>query len=152
MMREREVNTMGYTVGIIKEIAEQLKELPVMEESSREISKQEAINLLADEIKELQTRKNYTFDQIAEVLSKRGLQITGKTLKTYLSRSRNAGRKPKSTRPKTMKTTKTETKQDSNSQEQVVQQVDTKPGQVENRVDIHKRASSFELNPDTDEL
>ena len=143
---------MGYKVGIIKEIAEQLKELPAMEESSREISKQEAINLLAGEIKELQTGKNYTFDQIAEILSNRGLQITGKTLKTYLSRFRSAERKPKSTRQKTNKTTAAETNKDSKSSEPARQQLHSESPNVENRTDTQQRASSFQLKQDTDEL
>ncbi|MBF8164261.1 hypothetical protein IVE04_24155 [Pseudomonas mendocina] len=90
---------MSITLESIEKLQESLRELPEVEDKSRELNKQEAVALLVDEV-ELLKKKGYSLEKIAELLTEGGLEIKPPTLKSYLSKAR-AGRKPKrSVKPK----------------------------------------------------
>jgi hypothetical protein len=72
---------MKYTQEKLEKIADKLREMPEVK-SKREHSKQESVKILYKEIADMQKR-GYTLEQIAEVLSGEGLQITTPTLKSY---------------------------------------------------------------------
>jgi len=78
---------MGYTKEMLEAIAVKLRNMPPIEEKTKEYSKQEAVKILAKEIAALKTR-GYTIDQIAETLRGEGLDISTPTLKNYLQRAR----------------------------------------------------------------
>jgi len=78
---------MGYTKEMIEAIATKLRDMPPMQEKTKEYNKQEAVRILAKEIAALKTR-GYTIDQIAETLKGEGLDISTPTLKNYLQRAR----------------------------------------------------------------
>lgn len=90
---------MSITLESIEKLQESLRELPEVEDKSRELNKQEAVALLVDEV-ELLKKKGYSLEKIAELLTEGGLEIKPPTLKSYLSKAR-ASRKPKrSVKPK----------------------------------------------------
>ena len=83
---------MALTLEAVGEIAATLKALPPIENKQRQVSKQEAIRLLAKEILASQKR-GYSLEQIAEVLQSKGLALSAPTLKNYLQRSRASKQK-----------------------------------------------------------
>jgi len=95
---------MGYTREMIEAIATKLRDMPPMQEKTKEYNKQQAVRILAKEIAALRTR-GYTIDQIAETLKGEGLDISTPTLKNYLQRARqetakrNRGKTRKDTPP-----------------------------------------------------
>ena len=78
---------MPLTVETIEKIAAELKSLPPIENKQREVSKQEAVRLLAKEIGALQQR-GYTLEQVATRLQSKGLDVNTATLKNYLRRAK----------------------------------------------------------------
>jgi len=78
---------MGYTKEMIEAIAIKLRNMPPIEEKTKEYSKQDAVKILAREITALKAR-GYTIDQIAETLRGEGLDISTPTLKNYLQRAK----------------------------------------------------------------
>lgn len=91
---------MALTLEAVGEIAATLKALPAIENKQRQVSKQEAIRLLAKEILASQKR-GYSLEQIAEVLQSKGLALSAPTLKNYLQRSRPTKQKDTPRRPAT---------------------------------------------------
>lgn len=89
---------MALTLEAVGEIAATLKALPPIENQQRQVSKQEAIRLLAKEILASQKR-GYSLEQIAEVLQSKGLALSAPTLKNYLPRSRSTKQKDTPRRP-----------------------------------------------------
>lgn len=90
---------MSITLESIEKLQESLRELPEVEDKSRELNKQEAVALLVDEVEQLK-KKGYSLEKIAVLLTEGGLEIKPPTLKSYLSKAR-AGRKAKrSVKPK----------------------------------------------------
>lgn len=83
---------MTYPLAQIEALKVQLKELPEPDVGSRSVSKQQAIRLLARDIARLQ-RKGYTLEQVAAVLSERGVDINAATLKSYLRRTKRRPRR-----------------------------------------------------------
>jgi hypothetical protein len=81
---------MGHTRSQADRLADLLRELPAAK-SKRQFSKQEMVSYLSAEIIGLQER-GYTSEAIAAALRAGGLEITGPTLKTYLSRTKRNGR------------------------------------------------------------
>src|SRR6185312_14195525 len=75
-------------------MAAELRALPPVDVSKRRRNKQGAIRYLADEIAALQER-GYMMEEITERLKKLGLEIATPTLKSYLQRAKDGGRKPK---------------------------------------------------------
>ena len=88
---------MTLTRAQIDQIAQKLKGMPAAPSASVNITKQEAVKLLAKEIASLQ-RRGYTLEQIAESLKHEGLDLSTATLKVYLSRA-NAPKRPRRSTP-----------------------------------------------------
>lgn len=80
---------MKLTTEKIEAIALKLRELPPIEKKKVEVSKQDAVRMLAKEIAAMQKR-GYTLLQISEALRGEGLNIATPTLKTYLQKARPA--------------------------------------------------------------
>jgi len=78
---------MRYTTEQVEQIAQKLRELPAVEKPRKQLSKQEAVRMLAREIASLQ-RRGYTLEQISEILRGEGLEITSATLRIYLQRAK----------------------------------------------------------------
>ena len=78
---------MRYTTEMLEAIAKKLRDMPPIEEKTKEYSKQDAVRILAKEITTLKGR-GYTLDQIAETLRSEGIAISTPTLKNYLQRAR----------------------------------------------------------------
>jgi hypothetical protein len=76
---------MGYTVAQIEEIAGKLKLLPDIDPPQKDLTKADAVKMLAKEIKSLQKR-GYSLEQIATSLKGEGLDISTPTLKSYLQK------------------------------------------------------------------
>ena len=74
------------TVEQVEQISAKMKELPAVENKKRPVSKQEAIKLLARDIKAMQAR-GYTLEQVSELLKQLGVSLTTPTLRSYLKRS-----------------------------------------------------------------
>jgi len=90
---------MGITLDTIERLRISCSELPEVDKSKREVPKQEAVNLLKNEIKAMR-EKGYTLEMIAEHFTNNELPISGKTLKSYLNRSDSrTTRKNASTKP-----------------------------------------------------
>ena len=81
------------TVEQVEQISAKLKELPAVENKNRPVSKQEAIKLLARDIKAMQAR-GYTLEQVSELLKQLGVSLATPTLRSYLRRS-GGGTSPK---------------------------------------------------------
>lgn len=71
------------TVEQVEQISAKLKELPAVENKKRPVSKQEAIKLLAKDIKAMQAR-GYTLEQVSEQLKQLGVSLATPTLRSYL--------------------------------------------------------------------
>ena len=74
------------TVEQVEQISAKLKELPAVENKKRPVSKQEAIKLLAKDIKAMQAR-GYTLEQVSEQLKQLGVSLATPTLRSYLKRA-----------------------------------------------------------------
>ena len=81
------------TLEQVEQISAKLKELPAVENKKRPVSKQEAIKLLARDIKAMQAR-GYTLEQVSELLKQLGVSLATPTLRSYLRRS-GGGTSPK---------------------------------------------------------
>ncbi|MBA6105291.1 hypothetical protein [Pseudomonas monteilii] len=78
---------MKITIETIENLQKSLKDLPVVEDKKREVSKPEAVKMLAADVAEMQ-KKGYTIEMIAEILTNSGLEIKPSTLKSYLTRAK----------------------------------------------------------------
>lgn len=76
---------MKYTVKEINKIAEILRKKPLIERQSQVVNKQGAIHMLAKEI-DILRKKNYSLEEIADMLTENNLPIGHGTLKSYLHR------------------------------------------------------------------
>jgi hypothetical protein len=82
---------MAITIVDIEALRRKLAELP--RHQAREVSKQEAITLLATELGSAR-RRGYSPDELAQLLSEQGIAINAATLRGYLRRNgRNRGRR-----------------------------------------------------------
>lgn len=79
---------MALTIEKIEKIAEKLRAMPPVENKQRQASNQEAIKLLAKEIKGMQQR-GYTLEQIADVLKSNEIAVAAPTLRSYLQRAKD---------------------------------------------------------------
>jgi len=86
---------MSITVQDVEALRSLLAELPRHE--AREVTKQEAVALLASEIRAAQ-RRGYPPEELARILSERGVPINVATLRGYLRRTRKV-RKTTKVRP-----------------------------------------------------
>ncbi|MHC8403535.1 hypothetical protein ACYZTX_29955 [Pseudomonas sp. MDT1-17] len=97
---------MKIAIETIENLQESLKSLPAVEVKKREVSKPEAVELLAAQVTELQD-KGYTIEMIAEIFTKHGLEIKPQTLKSYLTRARGSkGPKKRASKARTKPLTK----------------------------------------------
>jgi hypothetical protein len=80
---------MSVTIEDIEALRSILTELP--RHQPKEVSKQEAIALLASELGAAR-RRGYTPDELARILSERGVAINAATLRGYLRRNRSSRR------------------------------------------------------------
>ena len=80
------------TMKAVEDIRKALKEAPPPDPAKRQMTKQEAVAELREEIIALRD-KGHTLEDIAELLKGGGLDITPPTLKGYLQRSKR-GPKP----------------------------------------------------------
>lgn len=85
---------MKIAIETIENLQESLKSLPAVDVKKREVSKPEAVELLAVQVTELQ-EKGYTIEMIAEIFTQHGLEIKPQTLKSYLTRARGHKRPKK---------------------------------------------------------
>jgi hypothetical protein len=82
---------MAITIDDVEALRRRLAELP--RNQPREVSKQEAIALLATELGAAR-RRGYSPDQLAQLLSEQGVAINTATLRGYLRKTRrNRGRR-----------------------------------------------------------
>ncbi|WP_241136323.1 hypothetical protein [Achromobacter insuavis] len=86
---------MTLTVESIEKLKTELDQLPEIDDRKRVLNKREAIAMLVDDVDALR-KKGYTYEEIADVLTKHNLAITAATLKGYLSKARSVRpRKPR---------------------------------------------------------
>ncbi len=78
---------MRYRMDQIEALKVELAMLPAVDSRRREVTKQEAVRQMASMIESLR-RRGYTFDDIAEILTARGFQIAGGTLRSCFRRSK----------------------------------------------------------------
>lgn len=78
-----------YKADHLEAVAVKLRAMPQIEKKPKDHNKQEAIKILAREIKSMQNR-GYTLDQIGQTLRGEGIAVTTPTLKSYLQRTRPA--------------------------------------------------------------
>ena len=83
-----------YTKEQLEQIALKLREMPEPSKTQQELSKQEAVKILAKDIASLQKR-GYSIEQIAESLSGAGLDISTPTLRNYLTRAKGEKKTPR---------------------------------------------------------
>ena len=87
----------AYKAEQLESIAAKLRAMPPAEKKPKEHTKQEAIKILAREIKAMQVR-GYSLDAISDTLRGEGIAITTPTLKSYLQRTKPV-KKPKEAKP-----------------------------------------------------
>ena len=80
---------MGFKVSKIDELRQKLFELPDIDVSEREVTKQEAIRRMADAVASLQKR-GYSMERISEILTSEGVAISVSTLKSYLTKAKKS--------------------------------------------------------------
>lgn len=132
---------MGYTVEKVEKVADKLRSLPpAPENKKREVSKQEAVKILADEITSLQKR-GYTIEQIAELMRGEGLDFATPSLRSYLQRAKQKKRVRKSKDTKATATQVSQTKKDIPP---------APPASVKRKVDPAK--ATFTARPDTRDI
>jgi hypothetical protein len=78
---------MGITIDDIEALRRRLAELP--RNQPREVSKQEAVTLLATELGAAR-RRGYSPEDLAQLLSEQGVMINAPTLRGYLRRNRRS--------------------------------------------------------------
>lgn len=85
---------MSRTIADAEALAAKLRALPARENKNRIINKADEIKILANEITSLQSR-NYSLEEISELLTQDGLEISTGTLKNYLQRCKSTKRPQK---------------------------------------------------------
>ena len=88
----------AYKAEQLESIAAKLRAMPPAEKKPKEHTKQEAIKILAREIKAMQGR-GYSLDTISETLRGEGIAITTPTLKSYLQRTKPVKKNKAATTP-----------------------------------------------------
>jgi hypothetical protein len=78
-----------FTLSKVEEIRKELKLVPAVGPEGRPMTKQSAVRALHGEITNL-GKRGYSLEQIAEMLSVRGLQLSPATLRGYLRKPRKA--------------------------------------------------------------
>ncbi len=81
---------MEYTVEQIDQVGDGLLALPQLDPSKQKLDKQAAVRRIKEQIATVQLR-GYTLEQIAQSMTRLGIEITTPTLKSYLQRAKKAG-------------------------------------------------------------
>ena len=102
---------MAITIDDIEALRRRLTELP--RNQPREVSKQEAVALLASELGAAR-RRGYSPEELAQLMSEQGVAINGATLRGYLRRTRRT-RKGRRGTPTTVGTKAASTAQPASS-------------------------------------
>lgn len=76
---------MALTVAAVDAIRAKLAIVPAKDDGARELTRQEAIARMADEIRSLR-ELGYSWSEVASIVSREGCQVTPGALKTGLSR------------------------------------------------------------------
>lgn len=135
----------------IEALRGRMNELPEIDDKERPVSKQEAVSLLANDIRGLQ-KKGYSLEKIATILADGGLEITVHTLKSYLTRARAVSGKKNSQRPKPTAAPRSAAQKDKEPSPTSTPAVDTKESTGKDKVRDEKRSSSFTPKTDTDDI
>jgi hypothetical protein len=90
---------MRITLNEVDALCKKLDALPDPNTAEREVSKQEAVALMANQVRQLQAR-GYSMEAVAQFINSQGLKISVQTLKSYLSRARRT----KTNKPRRKKT------------------------------------------------
>lgn len=85
--KQQKVWKMKITTETLNKIAKTLNDMPAVPVEKLEHTKPQAIQKLSKEISAMQKR-GYGLEQIAEILTKEGLQVKASTLKSYLQRAK----------------------------------------------------------------
>jgi hypothetical protein len=99
--RGASLNRRLYTVEEANEIVEALRALPAKDPSQRRLDKQAVIRHIVEEIKGLQER-GYALEEVASILTGKGVELTTPTLKSYLQRARHARKRARRSRGSTL--------------------------------------------------
>lgn len=83
------------TLAEVERLREAMRSLPEVKAENRNLTNQDAVKQLADDIKALRD-KGYTWDEVAAFMSKNGIDIKPTTLKSYARRASSVkARKPR---------------------------------------------------------
>jgi predicted transcriptional regulator len=74
--------------AVVEEAIAAVEDLPIKPKA--ELSAAEVIEMGRDQIVEALKEKNYTYEEVAEMLSKQGVEITASSLRYYLTRKKPA--------------------------------------------------------------
>jgi SOS response regulatory protein OraA/RecX len=85
---------MGYSKEQVEEIAAKLRDMPKIEPPPKDLTKKEAVQKLAKEIRSLKA-KGYSMEQIVNSLKGFGLEVSTPTLHSYLRDNAAKGKKSK---------------------------------------------------------
>ena len=86
-MSEQKPTKKKMTRKEVKSLIEELNALPKVENENAELSKTETIKMLAKSIGDM-FEKGYTYNDVATLLTNKGLEINVPTLKSYLLRAK----------------------------------------------------------------
>lgn len=84
---------MAISISQIEKLREKLEVMPKVEDPDRQVSKLEAVRMMVESIRDLQSR-GYSIEKISEILSDSGLPIAPTTLKSYLTKVKVTPVKP----------------------------------------------------------
>ncbi|MBA5687224.1 hypothetical protein [Rugamonas apoptosis] len=90
-----------HNIKPIGQIRDALANLPENPREAKVASMFDAVRLLADDIRAL-LKKGYTYTEIANVLAEHGVQVSTRTLRTYMARIGGGGAKRKRAMPGTL--------------------------------------------------
>jgi len=100
--RGASIDRRAYTLEEANEIVEALRALPAKDPSQRRLDKQAVIRHIVDEIKALQER-GYALEEVASILTGKGVELTTPTLKSYLQRARQARKRARKSPGRTLR-------------------------------------------------
>lgn len=83
---------MAITKESVESLRSKLDAMPENDSPNRELSKFEAVRLLAASVKTLR-EKGYSYDEVAKMLAENGVPLTGSTLRSYLTKAAGTGTK-----------------------------------------------------------
>lgn len=100
MSDDNQISRQKFSSDLIKSLKSDLQKVPPAEQKKEELNKFEAVKLLADEIVRMNDELGYSMDEIARIISEKGLDIKSATLKNYLQKIKKEKQKTKKTSKK----------------------------------------------------